>query len=117
MTGALPVDDDDENVTVTCSGPGPPTVGRGVVNVQSGIVISTVYLNAPAMIEPSKSMTTSAVTLLITRVRFVLSLKSAVKDPDAVGLSVSAGFAMTPPDPSANASSRNAMPRVKVPSP
>jgi hypothetical protein len=62
-------------------------------------------------------MMTSAVVLLMTRRRFVLSLKSAVNVPDAVGLSVSAGFAIRPPDPSANASSRSAIPRARLPSP
>jgi hypothetical protein len=57
-----------------------------------------VYLNVDAMIDPSNNMMTSAVVLLMTRRRFVFPLKSDVNVPDAVGLSVSAGFAIRPPE-------------------
>jgi hypothetical protein len=71
MTGS-PVVDAELNVTSCEIGPGPVTVGAGLLNTQSGIVNWSVYLYVDAIVDPSKSMTTSATVLLMTRRRFVL---------------------------------------------
>jgi hypothetical protein len=52
IDGAFPVDEEAAKVMVSCKGPGPPTVALGVVNVQSGIVNWSVYLNVDAMSSP-----------------------------------------------------------------
>src|SRR3954469_12205355 len=117
-TGALPTLDALEAVTVCDSGPGPSTLGRGDWNTQSGMVTSMYGKITPEIAVGCVNFTTrSAMVLFATRFQCVKSSKSAVNCAVAVGLSVSTGFGIRPPDPSVNTPVRSGMSMVSDPPP